>query len=160
MLFGDDGQLFQRERSGSFNMTAVIDIVFLLIIFFMVVCQFIEAENFPVAVPDGCKFADSEAEQKSLVTTVTVTENGDERSFFAVGSEQITSSSYDDIVGEIAQSLDARLKDLTADERVVTLRIDKEVRFAEAQLALAGIAESVATDIKLAALKEHSTDSQ
>ena len=34
-----------------FNMTPIIDIVFLLIIFLIVVCQGIDAENFDVAVP-------------------------------------------------------------------------------------------------------------
>ena len=63
------GQFHSREESGSFNMTPIIDIVFLLIIFFLVVCQFIEAENFPVAVPDGCEFAQSEFEPGEQVTT-------------------------------------------------------------------------------------------
>ena len=36
-------QFNNTEKSGSFNMTPIIDIVFLLIIFFLVVCQFIEA---------------------------------------------------------------------------------------------------------------------
>ncbi len=52
-------QFRSPDRSGTFNMTPIIDIVFLLIIFFLVVCQFIEAENFPVAVPDGCEFTQS-----------------------------------------------------------------------------------------------------
>ncbi len=155
MFSSDNSQFRERDNPGSFNMTPVIDIVFLLIVFFLVVCRFIEAENFPVQVPDGCEYARNEAEQKPRVTTVTVTENGDERSFFAVGSEQILPSSNDDIVGKIAKLLDMRLTDLPADERVVTLRIDKDIRFADAQYALAGIAESIATDIRLATLKEH-----
>jgi hypothetical protein len=47
---------------------------------------------------------------------------------------------------------------LPSELRIVTLRIDKDIYFAEAQFALAGIAESIATDIKLAALKGKSVE--
>ena len=66
------GQFHNPNKSPSFNMTPIIDIVFLLIIFFLVVCQFIEAENFPVTVPDDCEFAQSDSEPGGQVTTVTV----------------------------------------------------------------------------------------
>ncbi|MFC1739002.1 ExbD/TolR family protein [Planctomycetota bacterium] len=153
MFFSNNSQF--RERGNPFNMTPVIDIVFLLIVFFMVVCRFIEAENFPVRVPDGCEYARKDAEQKPRVITVTVLKSSNRQCRFAVGAEQISPLSYDSIVGVITWLLDERLKDLPDDERVVTLRIDKEVTFADAQYALAGIAESIATDIRLAALKEH-----
>ncbi len=37
-----------------FNMTPMIDIVFLLIIFFMLICQFIVQDNYRLVVPDDC----------------------------------------------------------------------------------------------------------
>ena len=148
------GQFRSADKSGTFNMTPIIDIVFLLIIFFLVVCQFIEAENFPVAVPDGCEFAQNEPQPGAKMTTVTVMKTTKEKSRFAVGSEKITSSSYADIVEKLAELIDVRLKDLPPDRRVVTLRIDKDVCFAEAQYALAGIAASTTTNIQLATLKE------
>jgi len=138
----------------SFNVTPIIDIVFLLIIFFLVVCQFIEAENFPVAVPDDCEFAQSGSDPGAQVTTVTVMKTGAERSAFAVGSEKVTASSYADIVEKLAELIDVRLRGLPPERRVVTLRIDKDVCFAEAQYALAAVAQSSATDIRLAALKD------
>jgi len=140
-----------------FNMTPIIDIVFLLIIFFLVVCQFIEAENFPVTVPDGCEFAQSDSEPGAQVTTVTVMKTTEERIDFAVGSEKISTSNYADIVEKIAELIDARLRDLPPERRVVTLRIDKGICFGEAQYALAGIAASSATDIQLAILKDKQT---
>lgn len=151
MSFRIDGQF--RSGVRSFNMTPIIDIVFLLIIFFLVVCQFIEAENFPVVVPDGCEFAQSEPNHRPLLTTVTVMKTTEERSCFAVGSEKIAASSYTDVVERIAELIDARLEDLPPEGRVVTLRIDKDVCFAEAQYALAGVAASSAMDIQLAALR-------
>jgi biopolymer transport protein ExbD len=135
-------------------MTPIIDIVFLLIIFFLVVCQFIEAENFPVAVPDGCEFAQSKPQTRAQVTTVTVMKATKERCGFAVGSEKISASDYSNVVEKIAELIDIRLKDLPADSKVVTLRIDKDVCFAEAQYALAGIAASTATNVQLATLKD------
>jgi len=151
------GQFHETVRS--FNMTPVIDIVFLLIIFFLVVCQFIEAENLPVAVPDGCQFAQSDSERRAGATTVTVMSTNNE-SDFAVGSEKITSSSYSDIVEAIAKLIDVHLRNLPPDRRVVTLRIDKDVCFSEAQYALAGIAASSATNVQLAALKNKRANRQ
>lgn len=138
----------------SFNMTPIIDIVFLLIIFFLVVCQFIEAENFPVTVPAGCEFAKSDSEPGAQVTTVTVMRTSAERIAFAVGSEKITASSYADIVEGLARLIDIRLRNLPPERRVVTLRVDKDICFGEAQYALAAVAQSSATDIQLATLKD------
>lgn len=139
--------------SQSFNMTPIIDIVFLLIIFFLVVCQFIEAENFPVNVPDNCSFAQSDKEPGGQVTTVTVMKTEENACAFAVGSEQIMSSGYEELVGKLVQAIDAQLKNLPRQNRVVTLRIDKEVPFSHAQYALAAVAASTATDIQLAVLR-------
>jgi biopolymer transport protein ExbD len=138
----------------SLNLTPVIDIVFQLIIFFAVTCQFIEAENFPVTVPDNCKFANTDDQPGTQITTVTVMRDGRGKSGFAVGSEKIASSNFGEAAERVAALLDARLKDLPAGSRFVTLRIDKDVPYSEAQYALAAIAKSTATDIRLAAMKD------
>ena len=141
-------------------MTPIIDIVFLLIIFFLVVCQFIEAENFPVAVPDGCHFAQSVPDYRAQVTTVTVMNSAKGGADFAVDSQKIDSANYADIVDKLAGLIDVQLMYLPAGNRVVTLRIDKDVCFADAQYALAGIAASSATDIQLAVLKDGHNSSE
>jgi biopolymer transport protein ExbD len=144
-------------------MTPIIDIVFLLIIFFLVVCKFIEAENFPVAVPDDCKFARSEPEPAAQMTTVTVMRTTEGGVDFAVGSGKIPASDHPDLSGvvdKLAELIDARLQALPADCRVVSLRVDRDICFAEAQYALAGVAASCATEIQLAALKDKRTDTQ
>jgi biopolymer transport protein ExbD len=140
-------------KPGSFNMTPLIDIVFLLIIFFLVVCQFIEAENFAVAVPDGCLFAATASEPGAQGTTVTVMKTSGGRSAFAVGSEKIPASEGPDLTEQIGRLIDYSLRNLPSDRRIVTLRVDRDVCFAEAQYALAAIAQSSATDIQLAVLK-------
>lgn len=152
-----------NDGTQSFNMTPIIDIVFLLIIFFLVVCQFIEAENFPVTVPDDCEFAQSNDDSGTQMTTITVMKTDQEGIAFAVGPEKVPASAYPDLVGiadKLAQLIDVRLRDLPPEHRIVTLRIDKDICFAQAQYALAAIAASSATDIQLATLKEKRTGLQ
>ncbi len=143
-------------ESLSFNLTPMIDIVFQLIIFFSVTSRFIEAENFPVEVPRPLQFAQADETPGVQLTTLTVMKGSAGRSEFAVGSEKVTASNYDEIAGKLTVLLDARLKDLPADKRIVTLRVDKDIPYAEVQYALAAVAASTATDIRIAALRDNS----
>ncbi len=146
---------FRRSNGpASFNLTPVIDIVFLLIIFFCVVSHFIEAENFPVAVPDGCNRAQSDTGPAGELTTVTIMKTDGGKAEFAVGAEKVSAADYGEIAARLAELIDSRLKAKPANDRVITLRVDKDVCYADAQYALAAIAESTATDIRLAALKD------
>ena len=147
-----------HRSAPSFNMTPVIDMVFLLIIFFSLVLQFIEAENFPVAIPDKCLFAENNVEPEAQITTVTVMKHDGEMVDFAVGSEKILMSGFDrpDLVKRLSGLIETNLADLPPDRRTVTLRIDKEVCFADAQYALAAIAASSATNIQMAVLRDKS----
>jgi len=154
-LFGTNR--FSRY-GGSFNLTPIIDIVFLLIIFFMLLCQFIVVENFPVSVPDRCSWAETRRSAEGQITTITVMKSPGKAGIdYAVGSEKIDSSNHSDVVEVITKLLNARLENLPPKDRVVTLRIDRDVCFAEAQYALAAIAQSTAININLAALKDSHT---
>ena len=145
-------QFQNRDLSGSVNMTAVIDIVFLLILFFLVIFRFIEAENFSVTVPDECRFAQQD-ETFSGGVTVTVMKSG-RQSDFAVGSQEISSGNYRQRVGKMAGLINAHFENMPAEQRIVTLRIDKDICFADAQYALAAVADSGATDVHLATMKQ------
>lgn len=155
MLLRGKSDFRSSTKSGSFNMTPLIDIVFLLIIFFLVVCQFIEAENFPVAVPDGCVFATTTSEPGAQVTTITVMKTSAGKSTFAVGSEKIPPSEGSDLTEQIARLVDHSLRNSPSDRKIVALRVDRDVCFAEAQHALAAIAQSNATDIQLVVLRDN-----
>ena len=164
MPFRRTDQYRNRPRPNSLNMTPVIDIVFLLIIFFLVGSQFIETEDFPVTVPDGCEFArdDKSNMQTATLTVVHTAEppGGERKITFAVGPKEITLQNNSDpgvIVEKLAELIDVRLGDLPQDSRIVTLRIDKDIPFAQAQYALAAVAQSTATDIRLAALSDKLT---
>jgi biopolymer transport protein ExbD len=78
---------------------------------------------------------------------------------FAVGSEEITFSDSLELVEKLTKKIDARLESLPVQNRIVTLRVDKDVPFERAQYALAALAESSAANIQLAAFKEHRTPS-
>jgi len=158
MPLSDIGQFRNRPGVSSFNLTPVIDIVFLLIIFFVLACRFIEAENFPVTVPDGCQFARDETTPGEQVTTLTVM-NRPQSVTFAVGAEEITpqdDAAIPALVERLAQLIDVRLGNLPPGNRVVTLRIDKDTPFAQAQYALAAVAQSTATNVRVAVLSSKS----
>ncbi len=146
-------QRVQTEETG-FNMTPIIDVVFLLIIFFLLVCQFIVAENFEVSVPDRIATAGDSDNAAELTTTVTAMFAEDGGVAYAVGSEVIAAERGMDLSTAIAEAIDAQLKNLPVESRVVSLRIDKDICYRDSQYAIAGISRSTATEIKLAALKE------
>jgi len=142
-----------------FNMTPLIDVGFLLIIFFVLVCRYIEAENFPVAVPDECQFAQSSAASASSVITVSITKTAAQDTVrYAVGSNVIGSQDVTEIAGRIAEAIDCRLKSQPASSLpVVCLRADRDTTFEQTQYALAGIAKSGAANIQLAVFKHRQT---
>ena len=118
------------------------------------VCKFIEAENFPVMVPKGCEYAQSEADTQTALTTLTVIKADGGMSEFAVGSEKVSALTYNEVCEKTAAMLNERLRREPAEGRTVTLRIDKDVSFAEAQYALAALAQSDTADIHLAVINE------
>lgn len=140
-----------------FNMTPVIDIVFLLIIFLVVVCRQIDAENFDVTVPDKCSFAQPVADNQTGITTITVAkdaENG--QLIFALGAERTTALLTTDITAWLIQKINQQLKNSPAATKTICLRIDKDISYFHAQKALAAIAQSNAAKIQLATLKQAS----
>jgi biopolymer transport protein ExbD len=147
----------QQADISRFDMTPVIDIVFLLIIFFLLVCQFIVAENFEVTVPDDISSAQPAPAAEEQITTVTVMPTDTSQPVYAVGAEIIASPSQGDVSDAIAAEIDTQLQHLRREKRVVCLRIDKDICFRDSQYALAGISQSSATDMKLAVTKQKRT---
>ena len=149
--------IYRKEKNAldsQINMTPVIDIVFLLIIFFMLVCQYIAAENFEVTVPDEISSGkdDKKADLKQTVT-VTVMTGEDGKISYAVVSE-ILEADLQDIQAMIANTIDTQLQDIEPSQRIVVFRNDKEVLFRHSKLALAGISQSSAAKVKWAVIRE------
>lgn len=147
-------QRYSDDGSGGFNITSVIDIVFLLIIFFMIVCQFIVAENFLVSVPDDITSGQRSADKDEKTTTVTVMRSDDGGVSYAVGAEVVAFSGSQEISESISAAIDRQLANLAKGKRIVRLRVDKGVVFKDSQYAISGISESSATDIKLSVIRQ------
>lgn len=143
----------KNSSMSNFDMTPIIDIVFLLIIFFMLVCQFIVAENFEVSVPDKASNAQERTEQSENFTTVTVI-NSEDGPIFAAGAQQISGSSKSKIVEALTAAIDKKFENVKSDKKIVCLRIDREIPYRQSQLILAAVALSRATDVKLAVNKQ------
>jgi biopolymer transport protein ExbD len=149
-----------RDPSGArsfhgeaFDMTPIIDVVFLLIIFFMLVCQFIAAENFQVQVPGQIATAQESSSDHNLMTTVTVMADADRQVCYAVGSEILSIAVLSEAPEKIAAAIDTQLRSLKPDRRVVRLRCEKRLPFGVAKYALEGISQSSATDVQWAVLQ-------
>lgn len=138
---------------GSFDLTPIIDVVFLLIIFFLLVFQFITAEQSGVQVPDSIRSADLDPPRKDI-PTVTVGYNSRGEVFFAVDGMDIQVSDRSELPSVIADLVDNRLSEAEDSKKIVRLRCDKQIPFGSAKYALKGIVRSGATDIQWSVLKE------
>jgi biopolymer transport protein ExbD len=138
----------------SFDMTPVIDVVFLLIIFFMLVCQFMAAENFEILVPGPIETALPSQSDQDLMTTVTVMKDAGGQVQYAVGSEILAIGNMEKAPDLIAGAIDRQLRLVDPSRRIVRLRCEKSLPFGAAKYALAGIGQSSATDIQWAVFKK------
>ena len=137
------------------NMTPMIDIVFLLIIFFMVVCQFIQSENFEIEVPQRIDNAreQSKLDEKAITLSVQRTSGGDV--LYAVGAEVVKADNIAGRVKMITASIDEAFGDTVEGRRIVNMRMSEDLVFAEYKAALAAVASSNASDIQLAVFREN-----
>jgi biopolymer transport protein ExbD len=135
-------------------MIPTIDILFQLVIFFMLACQFAVVEQFPVAVPDECKNSLPQQTGEHKAVMVTVMEGSGGEAAVAVDNEKIGGAGGETMADRLAAVVSEELKKLPEKERVVCLRIAKDIPFAQSQYALKGINESSATSVQLAVLKE------
>ena len=147
--------LRSRQSEGeAFDMTPVIDVVFLLIIFFMLVCQFITAERFKIQVPE--QIGSSAAPQnRDQVFTLTVIPTEEAAVRYAVGPDQLDIANPADIASLIVAAIDDHYRGAAfAQKRIVRLRCDKSVAFGYVRPVLEGISKSCATDVDWAVRNE------
>ncbi len=134
-------------------MTPIIDVVFLLIIFFMLVCQFIAAEQFRVEVPDAIASAEKDDVHEKGPLTITVMA-GDDGAVCAVGSETLAAVGGEDLSQLIESAIDEALAEGEGADNTVRLRCDKAVTFGDVKHILTGISNSEATTLDWAVLAE------
>lgn len=134
------------------NLTPIIDVVFLLIIFLVIVYQRIDAENFQLDVPGHCTYADKAEDEKSPATVSVFPNSSNGTIIFAVGAEKCPFQ----LPGDIVNWLVSHINKETAEKNLATLRlrIDKTVKFRYAQLVLAAAANSNAKDLEISTIKQ------
>jgi len=140
----------RRRRPVGFNMTPMIDVVFLLIIFFMVVSKFASAEHVPMELPQP---QHSQARQVKLRDRVIINCQAREtpagpRVLYRVGPNP--PESLEQISNRLARAqAAARAEDR---ELIVVLRADRRLPFAEVRAALEVVRENEIEQLRLVAL--------
>ncbi|MEN8247913.1 MAG: biopolymer transporter ExbD [Bacteroidota bacterium] len=114
----------------SFSMSGMTDVIFLLLIFFMLTSSFITPSGLPVSLPSAKK-------SKIVMQKVTVTISQDLK--YYINERRVTRS-------RIEQELK---RELNGEEGMVTLHIDKEVP-TEYLVEVAGIAASLNAKVSIA----------
>jgi biopolymer transport protein ExbD len=139
------------DASDGFNITPVIDIVFLLIIFFLLVCRFIETQPDEVDLPEGIDSAESLEDGVSpVVVTMTESKNNPE----AYINGELFSLNGDDSAASACAKINSLVETAQPNRKVVTLKIDKAVTCRNFKHILKVVAESSIEDIRLVVIKE------
>jgi biopolymer transport protein ExbD len=142
---------FKSHSEVGFDLTPIIDVVFLLIIFFMLVCQFSASEQVEAQLPD--KITSSVASENAKeIASVNITLN-DGAIRYAVGADVLAAAESKLLEKMICSAIDSRLANDTG-PRIVSLRCDKRVPFEKVRPALKAIAQSRAEKIQWAVLPD------
>ncbi len=158
------------RRGFQFNMTPMIDVVFILITFFMLICRTIGQENYKMTIPDQCAQAELPEQNEEQVFTVSVffpsaalesadaeTPGKDASPVYAVRAEVFDpqSAAYqenpDFLIAEMATRISQAAKKKEAD--MVHLRADKNLTYAQVQPVLQALAQARIRTVRLAAYR-------
>ncbi|MBN1795172.1 MAG: biopolymer transporter ExbD [Sedimentisphaerales bacterium] len=153
-LFRNPGQ----RKSLSFNITPVIDIIFLLIVFFVLDFQFFGSDSQNIELPDKCGYAENDAEMPAGTVAVVVSQMGDGELRYSVNNSLANTIDSYKLAERMAGMIDGCFENIPPEDRVIILRIDKDLNFGKAQYALAAASASTATKIKIATLAEKETN--
>jgi len=106
-------QYYPRKQLSSqgINITPLIDIVFLLLVFFLLTSQFINEKQFEISLPDAKSGQARSVEQPTLISI-----NSAGKAFLA---EELLS----------AEQLDALLLEMASTQQSLVLRVDKQASF-------------------------------
>ena len=160
-----------RSRSDTqFNMTPMIDVVFLLIIFFMLICQFIVQENYRLYIPDDCPAAvvpDHLDENAVTVSVYPRVDSGagvvdgsgdlDGEVMFAVRSRRFDprGAAYAGQPGRLVEDMAERIGEEAQKKQdaLVHLRADKDLTYGQVQKALLALSRAGIRQVQLAAFR-------
>ena len=158
----------RSHTDSQFNMTPMIDVVFLLIIFFMLVCQFITQENYQLVIPDDCPAALVPAQLDRNAVTVSALPHP--RSLrppqsapviYAVRSRRfdpqdaVYSTEPDRLLADMAQQIATEAADKS--QQLVHLRAHRDLSYRDVQPALLALSRAGITRVQLAAFRSENS---
>lgn len=123
------------------DMSPMIDMVFLLLIFFIVASQIVKIDKVPINIPSAVYAKVPEDETGRYI--ITVTRDGD--LFVGPGAEQVT---IDDLKKQIAAELEANEK------LRILIRADGQTKYEETEKIMEACAEVGANDMIFAAFEK------
>jgi len=146
-------------------MTPMIDVVFLLIIFFMLSCLFIVQENYTLEVPDNCPAAivpdalDRNAITMSVFADPSVEKTAQQKKpvLFAVRAKLFNprSSDYtgnpDKLLDDMTESIGRQAKNKT--NPLVYLRADRDLTYGDVQNSLIALSRAGINRVQLAVFR-------
>ncbi len=135
------------------NVIPFVDILFMLIIFFILAARFVAPDEFSVEVPQPVEHARSIASDEGI-TTITVMPSATGGIDCAIGSERLPAIDKGEMVARLSSAIDKRLEFFPPQKRIVALRIDKSIPYKDVQYVLAAVARSNAAAVRLAAIRE------
>ena len=130
-----------QDRGFAFNITPIIDVVFLLIIFFLVASHFIRHENVErIELPLASKAVEDEESATRLV--VTIVASGE----ISIGSTTIPAEEFE-------QRLQALIAKHGAAATELRIRADRSVLYSHVEPLLITAARNGVTKVRFAVLK-------
>jgi biopolymer transport protein ExbD len=157
------------RRGIQFNLTPMIDVVFILITFFMLICRTIGQENYKMTIPDQCAQAELPEQIEEHVFTVSVffpsaasqttgaEAPWEQAPLYAVRAEVFDpqSAAYQEnpdlLIAEMAKQISRVAKKKKAE--MVHLRADKNLTYAQVQPVLQAMAQAQIRTVRLAAFR-------
>ncbi len=135
----------QRHKDLRFNMAPMIDVVFLLIIFFMLVSTFVTAENVRMELPNPDKsLAQNVKVVDRVVINCRISDTGTEqRALYSVGPNPVES------LEKISERLSAA-KQANPQLRVI-IRADKRLRYEQVRTVMDMVADNQIENMSLVA---------
>ena len=145
-------RLFRRESEDCINMTPMIDVVFLLITFFILVGTYTSKDTLDVLLPDKIVSGEKFNPQPGVLVTITVTQK-DGKPCYSADSDMLPGQDARLLEKMIISAIDGQqLK--PGQELTVCLRCDKQITFKDVRPVLQGIAKSSAEKIQWAILQD------
>lgn len=137
-------------------MTPMIDVIFLLIVFFMLICQFISQDFERLSVPDNCDTVADEAVDANSDIVIQVCSSAGGDIVYTVGNRDFTDSSQGSDTAKLVSDISQYLREISRAKKmpVVRLRGDGRLACTQVRPAIKAVANAGLADIRFAAFKD------